>query len=71
MGESGAVVSHVIPGHLDPLPHPIQVGEKCCPPKRLNVSAVLELKWIEYMCPLLNPMEEVSHGDHHPECYCL
>ena len=70
VGQSGVVVSHVITGHLDPLQHPTEVGEKCCPPKRSSVSAMLESKWNEYMRPLLNSMEEVSCGDHHPECDC-
>ena len=71
MGKSGVVVSHMITGHLDPLPHPVKVGEKCCPPKRSHVSAVLEFEWNEYMDPLLDSMEEVSYGNHHPECDCL
>ena len=32
---------------------------------------MFEIKWNEYMHPLLNSMEEVSRSDHHPECYCL
>ena len=71
MGKSGVVVSHVITGHLDPLPHPVEVGEKYHPPKRLSVSVVLEFKWNEYMHPLLDSMEEVSCGNHHPESDCL
>ena len=66
MGKSSVVVGHVITGHLDPLPHPVQVGEKGCPPKRSIVSVVLELKWNEYMHPLLDFMEEVSRSNHHP-----
>ena len=67
MGQSSIVVDHMITGHLDPLPHPIEVGEKCCPPKRYGVSVMLELQWYEYMCPLLDPIEEVSCHDYHPE----
>ena len=71
MGKSGVVVSHMITGHLDPLPYPVEVGEKCHPPKRLSVSSVLEFEWNEYMCPILDSIEEVSHGNHHPEFDCL
>ena len=71
MGQSSIVVGHMITGHLDPLPYPIEVGEKPCPPKRPCVSAVLELQWYEYMCPLLDAIEEVSCHDHHSEGDCL
>ena len=65
------MVGHVITHHLDQLPYPIEVGEKCCPPKRPSVSVVLELQWYEYMCFLLSAIEEVSCHDHHPEGDCL
>ena len=71
MGKSSVVGGHMITGHLDLLPHPIEVGEICCPPKRSSVSVMLEFEWNEYMQPLLDSMEEVSHGNHHPKCDCL